>query len=86
MIKKTYLKRNNEYLILTNDVRPNLNIERRYVNSYEYHGCTRSEDYFTFSNKEEGNKYYFQMLEKGFEVITKAEYEEVEKKFNLLAY
>ena len=33
-----------------------------------------------------GNKYYFQMLEKGFEVITKAEYEEVEKKFNLLAY
>ena len=86
MIKKTYLKRNNEYLILTNDVRPGLNIERRYVNSYEYHGLTRTEDYFTFSNKEEGNKYYFQMLEKGFEVITKAEYEEVEKKFNLLAY
>lgn len=86
MIKKTYLRKGNEFLILVNDARPELNICRRYVQSYTYHGCTRSEDYFTFESAEAGNKYYFQMLDKGFNLISEKEYEEVEMNFNNFAY
>ena len=85
MIKKTYLRRNNQFIVLVNDKR-SIAKNKMYTESYIFRGCTVEEDSMNFNSKEEGNDFYFKMIEEGFVKISEDEFLEVKNKFDILSY